>query len=674
MNLEGNAGKASLAVVVLCLCEAVAAGQEIPLLPPLTPAEISMADNPKQPGGEAAILYYAVDTDNQKRTERHALRIKVFRDEGKKYADIKIRYTERYTQVEEIQGRTIGSDGKVTPFAQEIFDREIVKYKKFGYREKIFTLPNVTSGAILEYSYRLRFKEKIPDLFQHPDKYVFVRGYTYPAAEWEIQHALYLVHGRFSLLPVKGAQVDNYAQGMDRVTLVSEGGGRLTLDVHDIAGFEEEEYALPEDELRKKVSVYYEAGVYSMDSFWFRYASTVAKEYDKFINGKNSKVIDGEVARLVARDDTAEAKLKKLYDRAQQIRYLNYEDPKTEKEIKRENLKENRNAEEVLEHGYASANEINLLFIAMARSAGMYAVPVQVTSRKTGLFKKEYPEPDQLNAMVVLVESGGVRYVLDPATRYCPFGLLPWEEAGAAGIVVDANTGKVASTASIKSSESVTRTTGQLKLDAAGTLAGTLQIQYEKEEALIMRLWGASLDDINRNEEIESLLQKRLPHGSIVKLKSVEGWEKTNEPLTTKFDVEIQNYAMATGRRLVVPLGVLHTTDQNPFPSNVRRNSIYFEHAFETHEDIRIALPPGMEAESLPKGKDLDLDAMKYKFSVSKDGDALQVKRSKVVQAALVAPTFYANVRGYFGQVLAGDTQQVTVKSVEGGEKKPAAK
>jgi len=255
MDLERKLGKARLVALILYFSTAVADGQAIPLLPPLTPAELSMSDNPKQPGAAAAILYYAVDTDNQKWTETHALRIKVFRDEGKSYADVKIPYFERFSLVEEIQGRTISSDGKITPFSQEIFDREILKFKKFGYHAKIFTLPNVQSGSVLECSYRVHYKEKIPEVFRHPEKYIFDRGFTFPAANWEIQHGLYLVHGQFSLLPVKGANIDNFAQGMQTVTFSHGLDGRMTLDIRDVEAFEPEEYALPEEALKKKINL-----------------------------------------------------------------------------------------------------------------------------------------------------------------------------------------------------------------------------------------------------------------------------------------------------------------------------------------------------------------------------------------------------------------------------------
>src|SRR5260370_18879301 len=101
--------------------------------------------------------------------------------------------------------------------------------------------------------------------------------------------------------------------------------------------------------------------------------------------------MEREATRLIAASDTGEAKLRKIYTRVQQVRAVSYESEKTEKERKQENLKENKNAEDVLNRGYAFANEINLLFVALARAAGFEAYPVLVTSRTRSFFINAFP-------------------------------------------------------------------------------------------------------------------------------------------------------------------------------------------------------------------------------------------------------------------------------------------
>ena len=60
---------------------------------------------------------------------------------------------------------------------------------------------------------------------------------------------------------------------------------------------------------------------------------------------------------------------------------ISFEESKTEKEIKRQDLKENKNVDDVLSRNYAYANEVNLVFLAMARAAGFRAYPINAVSR-----------------------------------------------------------------------------------------------------------------------------------------------------------------------------------------------------------------------------------------------------------------------------------------------------
>ena len=648
-----------------------ACAQEIPNLPPLTPAELAMKDNPKQAGGPAMILYYAVDTDNAKSTETHSMRIKIFNDEGKKYANVEIPYVEKYSQVEEIQGRAIGSDGKVTAFADQIYDREIVKAKKFRYHAKVLTLPNVQSGSVVEYTFRMHYKEKVPSQYQHPQQYIFERGMTYPAAEWTVQRNLYLKHGHFTLLPVKGARVEEFRLGLPTGVLLQRlGDGSLQFDVDDIAGFDEEEYSPPEENLKGRINLYYAAGFYGSESYWRGLAAMRAKDYDAFIGVKKSKIIDGEVARLVSPNDSDETKLKKIYSRVQHIRALDYEELKTVRELKQEHLKENKNAEEVLERGYAYGNEINLLFIAMARAAGFEAHPVLVSSRRRGFFLKDYPNHEQLDAMAVVVRTSGKNYFLDPQSRYCPFDLLPWTLTSAGGVVADVQNPRVGNTPIPKSEETVSRTEGTLKLSEEGSLKGTLQVSYRGQGALTERHWAIGEDDTKRREHLEESMKSLLPPSATVKLLTVDGWEKTGEPLKIAYEIGVPNYATTAGRRMIFPLGVLHTMEKNPFPSPRRTHPVYFEYPYEIYEDITIELPTGMQAENLLENRKVDQGSVTYEFAAKSEGNALRVKRARRLGAYLISVEQYPNLLMYFNQVLAGDAQQVTLRKAEVAEAK----
>jgi len=207
--------------------------QELPNLPPLTAEDLSLKDIPTAPGVPAAILYYAVETDNTKSSETCSVRLKIFGEQGRERANVEIPYTGKEVQVDSIRARTIDPQGKTSEFSGQIFDRDIVKAKKFRYSAKVFTLPNVQIGTIIEYSYRLQFKQKIPDLFKHPEQYLLTAAFTYPAATWPVQQDLFVRHAHF-VLRKAGARVLQHNLGFSGIEFTDKGNGILQLDFDNI--------------------------------------------------------------------------------------------------------------------------------------------------------------------------------------------------------------------------------------------------------------------------------------------------------------------------------------------------------------------------------------------------------------------------------------------------------
>ncbi len=139
-----------------CLCcllffLSFGAAQMTPEWPPVSKSDLELKDNPADPGAVAMILERDVYTDDEKRFQTTWVRIKVLTEEGRKYADVEIPYVAKTTSVEDIRARTVRTDGTEIPFRGDVFDKVVVKYKKFRYQEKAFTLVGVGVGSILDY-------------------------------------------------------------------------------------------------------------------------------------------------------------------------------------------------------------------------------------------------------------------------------------------------------------------------------------------------------------------------------------------------------------------------------------------------------------------------------------------------------------------------------------------
>ena len=641
------------------------AAQAPPSWPPISAQDLALKDSPVNPGEPAIILLYDVQDDNNNSSESIFKRIKILREEGKKYADIEIPYFEKVTQVEEIHASVTSPEGKTENFAGAIYDKEIIKMKKFRWSAKTFTLPGVGVGSIIEYSYRLHWHAKIPDLFRNPSQYLIDGAFAYPAAEWPIQQDISVRHSHFVLHPIKGGSTVIVKHKLPAdANLQTLPGGTVELTVENVPAFQKEEYSPPEDSLKIRADVYYILGMYSDTKYyWASLARRQAEFFDAFI-GK-PKSVQKEVDRILSPGDSEETKLRKIYARVQQIRALSYEPEKTKKERKQQNLKENKNAEEVLNHGYAFENEINLVFIALARAAGFQANPVRIVARNRSIFASERPDANQLNSSVVEVKIGSGHKFLDPATSYCRFGLLPWEETDAGGIRVDRFAGETGSTPKPESKDAVTQRHAELKLDADGNLEGNLTITFDGQEALIRRLRAIDQDEAQRRKELEEFVQHSLPQGAVVKLLSAGAWETSETPLTAQFQVQIPNFAGRAGQRLVLPLGVFHANGQNPFISARRTHPVSFDYPYEVYDDVTLTLPPNTQVESLPPHALIDRGLCVYESSFEKQGNSLRLKRMLKMQAYFLPVANYLALRNFFDQVRTNDEHQATLKPVQ---------
>ena len=647
--------------------------QAPPTWPPVPPEELALKDNAFDPGFSAMILEYEVQTDNTKSTETVYKRIKIFREEGKKFADIEIRYAEKFTKVEEIRARVTSPSGKAEDFNGTIYDKEVIKVKKFLYNAKIFTLPNAEVGSVIEYSYRLHWHSDIPDVFKNPARYLITEAFAYPAAQWEIQQDIAVRHARFTLHPVKGARTVIYSHGLRQdATQNTLSDGTQQLEVNYVSAFQKEEYSPPEENLKIRADVFYTLGMLGSDMryFWLSLARRESEYYEKFI-GK-PKDVQKEAERLFQSGDTEEIKLKKIYARVQQIRALSYEPEKTKKERKQESLKENKNAEDVLNRGYAFSNEINLVFIALARAAGFRAYPVRIAARNRTLFVEERPDPYQLNSLVVEVIIGSKPRFLDPATVYCPDQLLPWEETDARGIRVDASNAQIESTPVANSKDAVIRRDAEFTVDLEGNLNGKLSVVYEGQEALRRRLKAIDQDEAERRKELEEDVQHLLPQGGSAKLLFAEGWTATDAALKAQFEIQVANYGTKAGQRMLLPVGIFHLSGQYPFASTRRTNPVYLDYPWESYEDVKLVLSPGMQTDSLPAASKVERGSTFYQSSAQKDekqGNILELKRSVKMTVYYLPQERYPALRQFYEQIRAGDEQQVVLKVAQTPDK-----
>jgi len=634
---------------------------------PISKEELELKDNSLEPGEAAMVLHREVQTDNNKSLETHYIRIKIFNEHGKKYADVEIPYFENRNEVQNIQARTVAPDGQSTDFDGRVFDKVVMKTRRFRVNVKAFTLPNVQAGSILEYSYSIHWHSDVPDVIKHPEKYIIPGSIAYPAARWEVERELFVRRAHFVLHPLPHhTPLEIRSLRLPKVSAPQQQlDGTLQLDLENIRGVHREEHSPPEEALTSGVYLFYVAGYYSNDNYWTTLAKFESRDTEKFL--AKSRVVREEAVKLVAASDSPETKLRKIYERVQQIRFISFEPAKSEKEQKQENLKPNKNVEEVLTRGYAFANEINLLFVALAREAGFSAYPVRVASRRSNFFLKSLPDPNQLNAQVVEVQLAGTKIYLDPATLHCPFGLLPWEESGTYGIRLDQYQGELVQIPAAVSADAVIERKGNFQLGKDGSLAGKLDVNFLGQEALEWRLQEHEHDEPARKKDLEEEARSWLPQGATVKLAASNGWQGSSGGVNAVFDVTAPDFATQAGDRLLFPIAILQPRSEKPFQASNRENAIYFPYGHQEVDDMIVQPPQGYKLESLPVTRGMrGPQAYSYTLSTEGQDSALRLKRSFVLESYYFPVERYPEIRRFYDFVRSNDEEQAILQAPPG--------
>ncbi len=622
--------------------------------PPINPDELALKDNPAQPGSEAMILYRESIVNSKESSEVYYFRIKIFTDAGKKHADVELQFTKGLSEVKEIRARTIHPDGRVIDAEAKVLEKVIVKAGDVRVLAKTLTLPDVTPGSIIEYRYKI---QRDPNALYN--------------ITWWIQHELYTKRGHFVFQPYREEGAPPILWRGYRIGSVApqrQKDSSWSLDINDVPGLPDEEFMLPENELRGHIEFVYSNEEHPKDpkEYWDRVAKGMAEAEEKFF-GKRAAIRD-LVAQITKPEDSPEAKLRKLYDRAQQIHNIDDDPEKTAQEAKRQKVKDNNNAEDVLKHGAADAGEIDAFFVALAQAAGFDAGLLHVTPRNESRFHPEMQDRHELTDFLVWVHAGDKDYFLDPGISVCPFGALPWYETNISGLRATKQGAVFLQVPAAPSSSSTIERHVELTLDPDGTLAGTFTIRYTGQRAFTRRRNAREQDETGRNKIITDEVKEWLPSNARFDLTVVTGWDKSNVPLEAQGKLRLPGMAESVGRRILLPVGLYEAGHRQLFDNAMRKQDVYFHFPYEEFDDITITLPANWKAETLPAPQILDPGGMlHYEITAKQDGFALHIQRKLAVGGILYPVTSYSGLRAFFSTAKADDEQQVVIQAAAPG-------
>ncbi len=637
---------------------------------PISPADLALKDNPASPGANAMILYRQNDVDEGAvRTDGGSaiyeyVRIKIFTQAGTRYADIEVPFWKGLTDVRDVRGRTIHSDGKIINLDAKPFEKIVEKRSGEKILAKTFTLPDAQPGSIVEYRYRL----------QYLPQYGFG---TFGSEHWILSSELYTREAHFSIIPFESSwsnfplyfRVYNIAappppqKGID---------GVYRLDVHDIPGIEDEPYMPPVGSLESRVEMIHTSNGSTENvppaQYWKGIESDWNAEVERFV-GKKS-VLTAEVSRTVGPNDSAEVKLKKLYERAQQIRDLSAEEHRTSDEAKAEDLKKNSNVEDVLQRGYGSSHQINMLYIGLVRAAGFEADIVYIAPRTSVSFNPGVENRRELSTDIVWVRADGKEYFLDPGASHYPFKLLPWFESSTTGLRISGKGGDKIDVPAATSGDATIIRRAELNIGDDGAATGTLTFEFTGQEAAVRRVEARLDDETGRRKTLEDEIKTWLPADAKFELTKLGNWDTSELPVHVEGTVNLPTFASVSGHRIIVPAALFVAQQTAAFQPARRFNAINFHFPSEEIDTLRYTAPAGYKIETMPaKLATNPASIVVYQISTAQEGSAVEVQRHLTINTIQVEKQYYGALRNFFNIVKTNDDNKIVLQNAESAQK-----
>jgi hypothetical protein len=613
---------------------------------PISPADLAAKDSPEKPGAHAIFLYREDIRDDTRNHDDFYERIKIFTEEGKRYADVELPFVRDVYSITNVRARTIRPDGSVVEWTGKLLEKTIVKAHGYKVLEKTFTLPDVEVGSIIEYKYRQALNG----------------DYLYDNT-WNVQKDLYTRQAKFAFRASSLYDLVWIPYLIPKTSLVQRGkDGMIRLELQNVPAFDKEDFMPPEEFLKARVDFFYTRnGTTDIDKFWKDAGKRWFESSDNFIG--HGKAISDEASRIVNATDSPEIKLRKLYARVQKIRNTSFERSKTEQETKREKWKDINNVEDVLKNGVGDGVAIDFLFCALARGEGFDASVVRVSTRNRYFFNKGMLETRQLNDVVISVKLGDKDIYLDPGNAHAPFGLLPWMETGVTGLKLDKDGGQFVTTTRTEASDSITQRVAKLVMGDDGQVEGNLTVTFSGQEALIRRIDADDSDDAERKESLLNEAKAWVPAGATVELTNNPDWTGPDAPLVAEFNIKMRVWGTTTGKRLLLSQQVFASPIARQFDHASRIYPVYFDFAHTGMDDITLQLPLTLRVTNLPSPQERTDDLGSYQISSENREGSLHLTRKLGISGILYPVPIYGKLRNFFNQVKAGDEQQVVLES-----------
>ena len=598
---------------------------------------------PEDPEADAAILFdkgtIAITLRAELVIQRHT-RIKILTERGLKYGDVSISLDSK-DEIDNLRAQAILPTGKKIALPK----KDIFTKKRDRGSEKVFAIPGIEVGAVIEYAYEITNKDL-----------TFL-------APWQFQHREFTKLSELTLIVPEGLDYRAFASNSDVPEPTRESFhvadsqlgtaliGKFTWRAENLPALKPEPYMTT-------LKDYWATLHFQMVSFknpndplakttvflktWDDLAEILRKGHKPLL--KQSRTLEKQTLAIAPETQDALARARAIYGYVRDSIETSASGSKA------------RSPRDLIRQKKGRSHEKNLLLIAMLNAAELDARPLLISTRGNGRFEVNRPQLHRLNHTIAYLPVADRVYFLDANDKQCPFDLLPPNFLSEKGFLIKEDEGEIVAIPAPKDA-ATRRSSTRARLTENGELICQTTLEFEGYRGRTER---AKLAKKKPRQYVKEMLETRFGEVSVDTFQIARARE-VDQPLKVEIDYRIQNYAQVVGAMIYCPSALLHQLQSNPFKREKRYFPVEFGYGFASEETVDLALPQEFEVVELPEAQTVTSLGFRFQSACDADSNGVRFQRAFSVNRVFYTPAQYPRLRNAYAQVASSDRGQLVL-------------
>ncbi len=596
-------------------------------------------------------LYYDRGADFFKMVVERRTRIKILKDKGIEYANVKIPYYSRnndqkmvtidaYTYNLDAGGNVVTTKVEKSSFYTQKLSKNVTQVT--------IAFPQVKVGSVIEYKYRID-RENIGYI----EDWYFQDEIPVRFSEFEMKVPL---NFRFNEDPFIYMKVDKKQEENEDLLSGNDGLYRVktlykTYTMQNLPGIHNEPYMSCKDDYLQRIGFqlaqidYGEGNVKDLRTTWLDVVKRLDEDEDfgqELRKGLN--VAETILAGSKQCKDTL-CRMTSIFNTVRNSMNWNGDN----------SIYAMQGTNTAWDKKTGSTGDINIILYSLLKKAGITVYPLLTSTRDHGVINLFFPSEKQFDALMVYAEAGGKAYILNAADRYNPFRLVPYNVINTRGFLVD---GEKSEWITIVSPDQKRQMTAiQADIDANGIMKGEALINsYDYAKNPRYRSWL-----LNKNDFKDNYFGKAF---TAMKVDSLEISNADNDAEPMEQKVKFSSKLNSSGGYSYFNINLFSGMESNPFTDDDRTTDVDFGYMQDYSIYGSFIIPDGYAFDELPKNMTMIMPDTSIIFTrhLQAEDNTLNTRVSIQFKKASYSAQYYPEFQEFYKKMMAKLNEQIVIK------------